>query len=130
MPNPPRGTSNQSLNFWAMMNNVIISALVKGQLLPVLLFFIIIVIILKMPFADVSRLAFSILADLEKGWLLGYVLSAGAIGGWQWQVRWQRRKYETRLRDMAKARDEAQEHALPGLLESSIPGKLKGKKKK
>jgi hypothetical protein len=113
-----------------MMNNVILAALAKGQLLPILLFFVIIIMVLKMPFADVSRLAFSVLADLEKGWLLGYVLTPVAVLGWQWQVRWQRRKYEGRLREMAKARDDAQEHALPGLLESSTPSKQKGKKKR
>lgn len=120
MSRPPQGTTSHDLNFWAMMNNVIIVALSKGQLLPILLFFLIVVMILKMPLADVSKLAFSILANLESGWFLGYLLSAGTIMGWQWQVRWQRRKYEARLRDMAKARDEAQRRALPNLLESSV----------
>jgi hypothetical protein len=126
----PRGTTHQNLNFWAMMNNVIITSLSKGQLLPILLFFVFIVMIAKMPMVDVSKLMFTFISGLETIWLLGYVLFIITIAAWQWHARWQRRKYEQRLRDMAVARDNAQEHALPGLLESSLPKKQKGKKGK
>jgi hypothetical protein len=68
---------------------------------------------------------------LKSGYLVGYGLFLGLVAVWQWHVRWQRRNYESRLRDVAKARDIAQENALPGLLESSNkPTKQKGKKSK
>jgi hypothetical protein len=131
MPHPPRGTTNQKINFWAMMNNVIIQSLVKGQLIPVLLFFLLLIMVIKMPPADVTKVMAVAWYGLKSGYLVGYALSLALGAGWQWHVRWQRRNYETRLRDMAKARDEAQEHALPGLLESSNkPAKQKGKKNK
>jgi hypothetical protein len=126
----PRGTTTQKLNFWAMMNNVIITALSRGQLLPILLFFAFVTMIVKMPPSDVTGVMLRFLSGLETGRLLGYLLFIVAIASWQWHARWQRRNYEQRLRDMATARDDAQEHALPGLLESSIPTKQKGKGRK
>lgn len=128
---PSRGITGQKMNFWTMMNNVIITSLVRGQLLPVLLFFLILTMILKMPSADVTKVMTVIWHGLKSGYLGGYALSLALVGGWQWHVKWQRKNYETRLREMAKARDDAQGHALPGLLESSNkPAKQKGKKGK
>ncbi|HEV7398280.1 MAG TPA: hypothetical protein VGN86_17340 [Pyrinomonadaceae bacterium] len=127
----PRGTTNQKLNFWAMMNNVIITSLAKGQLLPILLFFAFITLVLKTPSQVAGQLLMAILSGLVTGKLLGYFLFIIMVGGWQWHLRWQRKGYEQRLRDMASARDLAQEHALPGLLESSNkPTKQKGRKDK
>ena len=129
MANKPRGTTSQSLNFWAMMNNVIIASLGKGQLLPVLLFFAFIMMLLKMPSADVSVLMFAILAGLEKGSLLGYVLAVALVFAWFLHVKWQRRRFEAEMRRMAAKRDELQERALPGLIESSKPVEQRKRKK-
>lgn len=132
MPNKPvkpRGVTAQKLNFWAMMNNVILAALGKGQVLPVLLFFAFILMVLKMPSADVSVLMFSIISKLENGSLLGYVLAVALAGSWFLHVKWQRRRYEAEMRRMAAKRDEAQEGALPGLLESSRPAEQRKRKK-
>lgn len=132
MPNTtkkPRGTTTQKLNFWAMMNNVIIASLGKGQLLPVLFFFAYILMVLKMPQADVSILMFGILSGLEKGSLLGYVLAVALFAGWFLHVKWQRRRFEAEMRRMAAKRDEVQERALPGLIESSKPMEQRKRKK-
>lgn len=125
-----RGTTFQNMNFWAMMNNVIATSLVKGQLIPILMFFLLLTMILKMPSGDVTKILALGWHGLKSGYLVGYALSLALVAGWQWHVRWQRRNYEARLREMAKARDEAQARALPGLLESSTkPTKQKGKGK-
>jgi hypothetical protein len=114
-----------------MMNNVIIQALVRGQLIPVLLFFLALTMIIKMPSADVTKVMGVVWHGLRSGYLGGYAFSVALVAVWQWHVRWQRRNYENRLREIAKARDDAQDHALPGLLESSNkPAKQKGKKTK
>jgi hypothetical protein len=123
-----RGTF-QNMNFWAMMNNVIATSLVKGQLIPILMFFLLLTMILKMPSADVTKVLAVAWGGLKSGYLVGYALALGLVAGWQWHVRWQRKGYEARLREIAKARDEAQAHVLPGLLESSKPAKQKGKGK-
>jgi sensor histidine kinase YesM len=127
MAKKPRGTTTQSINFWAMMNNVIIASLAKGQLLPVLFFFAFILMILKMESPDVSRLMFAILADLETGRLLGYVLAPVVTAAWYLHARWQRRGFEIEMRRMAEKRDEIQEQVLPNLLESSQPERKKNK---
>lgn len=126
-----RGTTTQNVNFWAMMNNVIITSLVRGQVLPVLLFFLLLTMILKMPSEDTTKVLATTWHGLRSGYLVGYGLSFALVASWQWHVRWQRKNYEARLREIVKARDDAQEHALPGLLESSNkPTKQKGKKGK
>ena len=124
-----RGLTTQNLNFWAMMNNVIIASLGRGQLLPALLFFAYILMVLKMPSADVSVLMFGILSGLEKGSLLGYVLAVALVFGWFLHVKWQRRRFEADMRRMAGTRDEVQERALPGLIESSKPAEQRKRKK-
>jgi hypothetical protein len=127
MANKPRGTTGQNLNFWAMMNNVIIASLAKGQLLPVLLFFAFILMILKMDGPDVTRLMFAILTDLENWSFLGYVFVPVITAAWYGHARWQRRGFELEMRRMADKRDEIQEKVLPNLLESSQPERKKKK---
>ncbi len=112
-----------------MMNNVILASLSKGQLIPVLVFFAFILMVFKMPSADVSKLSFAILSDLETGWLLGYVLTVAVTSGWYFHARWQRRGFEAEMRRMAGKRDETQERALPDLVESSLPEGQKKRKK-
>jgi len=102
-----------------MINNVLLASLVKGQFLTSLLFLTFIVMVLKMPSDDVSRLMFNILSDLENGKLLGYVLALIMGGGWFVTIRWQRRTITHEMKRIAETRDKSQEHHLGGLLESS-----------
>jgi len=130
VPVSPKGTTTHKLNFWGMMNNVILASLSRGQLLPTLGFFAYILMVAKMPAADVTILMFSILTGLEKGWLLGYVLTIVVTSGWFFHTRLQRRGFEAEMRRMAEIRDKTQEKALPGLVESSQPSKQKKRKTK
>src|SRR5438309_114520 len=117
--NKLRGLSTSKINIWTMVNNVLLASLAKGQFLTTLAFITFIAIILKMPQADVARLAFAILADLEKGSLLGYVLTPVVTVGWFLHAKRQRQRFAEELRRMAQRRDELQERVLPaGLLES------------
>jgi hypothetical protein len=114
-----RNTKQQNLNFWAMLNNVLIASLAKGQFLTALLFVTFIFMVSRMPSEDVSRLVFTILADLENGKLLGYVLAIVSTGGWYLHTKRQRRLYEAEMARLAQQRDALQDRAMPDLLESS-----------
>ncbi|MEO7509326.1 MAG: hypothetical protein ABIZ95_18920 [Pyrinomonadaceae bacterium] len=118
----------QKVNFWAMMQNVIIASLSKGQLLPVLLFFLLLVLILRMPAQDVKGFFDSVITGLVNMSLGGYVMFLGSLGGWFIHSRFQRRFYESELKRLAPERDSRQSPQLPGLIESSKPKQLKGGK--
>jgi hypothetical protein len=119
MPSASRNTKQQNLNFWAMLNNVLIASLAKGQFLTALLFGAFVFMVWRMPSEDVSRLVFTIITDLENGKLLGYVLGLGATGRWCLHTKRQRRLYEAEMARLAEQRDALQARVLPDLLESS-----------
>lgn len=124
-----RRNPRQQLNFWAMLNNVLIASLAKGQFLTALLFLTFIFMVWKMPSEDVSRLVFTIIADLESGKLLGYLLAIIFAGGWYFHAKRQRQIFEPEMARLAEKRDELQERAMPGMLESSTTKKQKKEKK-
>lgn len=102
-----------------MLNNVLIASLAKGQFLTALLFIAFIFMVWRMPPEDVSRLVFTVIADLENGTLLGYLLATITTGGWYLHTKRQRRLYEAEMARLAEQRDALQARALPDLLESS-----------
>src|SRR5256885_12328765 len=68
--------------FIKMLRDVLVVAINKGQL-PILLGgTIILVLVLKMPGDDASKLLFGILEALERHEIIGYVLSAGITLAW------------------------------------------------
>jgi len=126
---PGQRPLKQTLNFWAMLNNVLIASLAKGQFLTSLLFLTFIAMIFRMPPEDVSRLMFTVIADLENGKLLGYLLGILTTGAWYLHAKRQRRAFEREMARMAETRDEMQGETMPGLLESSEGKKQKKVKK-
>lgn len=129
MSNRSKG-QNAKLNFWAMMSNVLVTSLSKGQFPIACLFFLFVIMLLKMPAADVTRLALGILTDLGNFKLGGYVISMVFLGGWFAHTRWQRRSYEKELKRVTEERNQLQEgRGLGNLLESSEPRKAAKKGK-
>lgn len=129
MANKPKASATK-LNFWAMMNNVLVTALSKGQFPVACVFFIVLVMVLKMPGEDVTRLALSILTELVNWRLVGYVASVLLAGGWFGHTRWQRSRYERELKRVTDERNQLQEGSgLGQLIESSEPRKAAKKGK-
>jgi hypothetical protein len=129
MPNRKPGSSNK-LNFWAMMNNVLITSLSKGQFPIACLFFVFVVILLKMPGDEVARMALGILADLGNFKLVGYALSIVLAGGWFIHTRWQRSKYEKELKRLVEERNQLQEGSGLGQLVESSESRKAAKKRR
>lgn len=130
MANKPKASASK-LNFWAMMNNVLVTALSKGQFPVACLFFVFLVMILKMPGADVTRLALAILEEVVNYRLAGYAVSIILAGGWFTHTRWQRRTFERELRRVTEERNQLQEGSgLGQLIESSEPQKAAKKGKR
>ena len=91
----------------------------KGQF-PLALFFLsFIIMLVRMPSEDVSKLMFHILEKLENGSLLGYLLAGGISVGWYIHAKWQRRGMAYEVARIAGERDSAQESQLKGVVKSS-----------
>jgi hypothetical protein len=117
------------VTLWQMLRDVLIASMNKGQFLVALSFLLVVIIILKMPSQDVSRLAFEVVQKLENGRLLGYFLSILLSGGWYAHAKYQRRSIAGEQDRLANERNEWQNRALEGGIKSSgTRRKVRGKK--
>ena len=107
------------VTFWHMLRDVLIASLNKGQFLVALSFLVVIIILLKMPGQDVSRLAFEVVQKLENGRLLGYLMTILISGGWFTHAKWQRRRIATELTRLADERNKLQKKSITGKVTSS-----------
>ena len=64
-----------------MLRDVFLASIDRGQFLFAIVGFVIVIVILKMPSKDVSRLAFRLLDSIANGKALGYVLALGVATG-------------------------------------------------
>lgn len=109
------------IGFWHMVRDVLVASLNKGQFLPACAFVLFLVIILRMPGEDVSRLAFRLVDDLENYSLLGYASAVVVLALWMIHARFQRRVAAGELKRVAKERTRLQEGAIGQQLQSSDP---------
>ena len=102
-----------------MLSNVLIASMNKGQF-PVALFaLVVIVILIKMPSADVSKLAFRILDDLRTNYLIGYGLAVITLVVTLFITKWQRRRITIEMRRISDERTMLQTKLLDSDLGSS-----------
>lgn len=91
----------------------------KGQFPLAIFAFLLGLIILKMPPDKVGELADKCLSLLASGYLLGYVVALGAILGWFFHTKWQRRLINNEMQRIAGERSRLQEKLTDKRLESS-----------
>lgn len=102
----------EKINFWKMLRDVLIAAMSKGQLPLATVALLFIIMILKMPGEDVSKLAFNFLALLGKGGILGGVLFVLSLTGWAIHAKWQRRVFGREVDRLAHERNNWQRKVL------------------
>jgi hypothetical protein len=120
---PKKKGKGQSIGFWQMLNNVLIASLNKGQFPLAILGCMTMMVLWKMPPADISTLVFRIVDGLEHHWLTGYLLFVAAIGCWFAHARWQRRVITREMGRVGDQRTKLQEKLLGSKLSSSEEGK-------
>ncbi|MFJ2992719.1 hypothetical protein [Pandoraea sp. NPDC087047] len=83
------GKKQQRANVsWAQaVRDMVTASINRGQLPLFGFFFIIVVLVLKMPAEDVSRLVFELLACLKQGELIAYIVSGLLALGWFWHAK-------------------------------------------
>jgi|HubBroStandDraft_1064217.scaffolds.fasta_scaffold569872_1 hypothetical protein len=112
-------THRSEANFWGMVRDVSLAAISKGQL-PVLIAGIIFIIMaLRMPPDDISKLAFQMLSDLRGGYLVGYLLSCVFLISWYVHARSQRRTIADEVDRIGKEKSKLQSEQIGPIVESS-----------
>lgn len=114
---------NRSINFWLFARDVLRDAINKGQGIPYLLGIILMVIVLKMPGEDVSKLAFLILDAIINYSILGWGIAIIVLPGWYVHAKWQRRIMYDEIARIADERNSLQTKLLGSDIKSSLPGK-------
>jgi hypothetical protein len=102
-----------------MLRDVFIASINKGQFLFAIVGFVVAIMILKMPAADVSKLVFRMLDAIESAGAVGFILAIAVAGAWFWHARWQRRVIGEEMRRVCKLRTELQAQLLGKKLKSS-----------
>ena len=77
---------------WAQaVRDIVVASINKGQFLVAIVGIIFLVMVVKMPEKDVSKLAFEIVQDLKTLHLLGYALFIVTLGFWYLHAQLMRR---------------------------------------
>jgi hypothetical protein len=113
----------RQIGFYHMLRDVLVASLNKGQFLIALNGLILIVLILKMPSADVGRLVFRLLDVTEAHYLLGYILAVVSLLGWFSHSKYQRRMITQELGRLSGERNRLQAQALGNRIKSSEESK-------
>lgn len=113
------GTRRNRPGFAQVLRDVLIASMNKGQFPVFILGIIVLVAILKMPPADVSKLMFRVLDAAERRWLLGYALSVVLALGWFFHARSQRRLITGEMSRVAEERNRLQGKVLGDRIKSS-----------
>ena len=113
----PKGGSPQ--NLFGMIEKVLIASMTKGQAPLFVIAGLAALMIWKMPPADVSSLIFRLVAALEHGYLVGYVLAAVTTVCWFFHARFQRKVIQDEMQRMSDLRTQLQAQQTIHPLESS-----------
>lgn len=111
-PKKPKQEKPQQPNFWGMLRDVLLASISKGQFPMAMGCLIAIVMILKMPAEDVSKLVFQMLKGVEEVRLVGYLTTLVALTGWFYHARWQRKMMAEEVNRIAGERNKLQANRL------------------
>jgi len=104
-----------------MIRDVLIASINKGQF-PLGIFGIIMIILaLRLPSEEISKLAWAILNDVKQGQMIGNILFLITLGGWLTHARWQRKNITLEMKRVSDQRNQLQKEL--GLKIKSSEGK-------
>ncbi len=116
----PAGTvKDRATNGWDVLRDVMVKSLGTGQF-PIALFgAVLILVIWRLPTADLSDVVKRLTDAALSLQLVGHLLWILTLGGWFVHARWQRRNFDKELKRVTGERNKAQEKLLGRNLESS-----------
>jgi hypothetical protein len=95
--------NSRPFGFAEMLRDVLVTSMSRGQFPFALLGLIVLVILVKMPSADVSALVFRILELVSHGDLVGTLAAISLAAGWRWHARYLRRRLSEESRKYLSA---------------------------
>ena len=104
---------------WHMLRDVLVTAMHKGQLIPVLCAIMVVVFLLRLPPVDLAALGREIVHGLQSGSLIGWCLFVLISGAWTLFSRQSTRRHGEEMRRITREKSELQEKALKNKAESS-----------
>jgi hypothetical protein len=102
-----------------MLRDVLVASINRGQFLIAIVGIVVMIAVMKMPQADVSKLIFRLVESMENGKLLGYLLAVVLALSWFYHARWQRRLIAEEMQRIGQLRTELQSKVLGKRLKSS-----------
>lgn len=106
-------------NFWGMSRDVLIAGMNKGQLIPVSITLILMILAIKLPSDKVYELFTEIIGYFVTFQLLGWVLFVATTLGWYKGTKHQRRIHTEEIKRISKEKTLVQEKSLKRKLPSS-----------
>lgn len=106
-------------NFWGMLQNVLIAALNKGQLLPMAFTLVVVILIIKYPNDQIPALFDKILNVSITNGVFGWLFASGSTFGGFMLIRWQRRIHTKEIQRISKEKKTLQEKLAKKQLPSS-----------
>ncbi|MGF1840978.1 hypothetical protein [Vibrio atlanticus] len=105
---------------WAQaFRDIIIKAIDRGQLMPVLCFLVILALVFKMPEEQVYEFGMNILSGFKDWSLVGWFCTVVVISLWAGHAQVMRRKHSTEYKRMGQEKSKAQQDRAKIPLKSS-----------
>jgi hypothetical protein len=116
---PPQGTEIRKSNMWAMLRDVLIASINKGQLPIAGIILFLIILAIKMPSEQAGKLLFELLDLFVKWKIVGWVLFGFSVFGWFIHLKIQRRVFTKEISRAGDEKTKLQKRLLPKQIESS-----------
>lgn len=110
---------NVKINIPAMVRDIAIHAISRGQIIPVAIFLIIIVIVFRLPPQILGEIVKDLFLKASRFYALGYVLSIFLILGWYIHVKFLNQIHEREMDRIAQEKTKLQKQLTPGNIQSS-----------
>lgn len=96
-------------NVWAMLRDVLIASINRGQFLTAIVGLIILVTLIRLPQEELSNLVFEVLELFKSLYLIGWALFFAAIAGWYFNAKSLRKMHSNEMNRMASEKKDLQE---------------------
>lgn len=105
-------TKGHHSNMWGMLETVLVAAINKGQVPVVTTSLVLLVIAVRVPEENISKVFDHLFDTVVLGNFVGYALTPITLMAWFLHTKRQRRIYEREVRRVAKTRDDVQRKLL------------------
>jgi hypothetical protein len=106
-------------NGWAVLRDVLLGSINKGQLPLALFGMILIILVSKLPAAEVSNLCHEIIKSLETYHILGWVISFLTTFGWYFNTRKIKKIHDREMNRVSAEKTKIQETKIGKPLQST-----------